>query len=239
MKIAYSLQSPIFGIELSKDAINACLKAVEFLERQGHELTEVDFPIEARPLIQSYYRMNAAETVAMLEPWERAAGRKLTSQDVELLTYALLEAGRKAPVSSYINALAQWDLAARDFTDKIYKDYDLFLTATTAKTAPKIGQELMTAEVLKEMSEISQYEFEQQIEIIEAAFERSLAFTPYNFISNLTGQPALSLPVYVNEETNLPLGIQLWGPKNSEIELLKVAKEFEEAGQFILPKAYQ
>ncbi len=36
----------------------------------------------------------------------------------------------------------------------------------------------MTAEVLKEMSEISQYEFEQQIEIIEAAFERSLAFTP-------------------------------------------------------------
>lgn len=239
LKIAYSLQSPISGIELSKDAINASLKAVEFLERQGHELTEVDFPIEARPLIQSYYRMNAAETVAMLEPWERAARRKLTSQDVELLTYALLEAGRKAPVSSYINALAQWDIAARDFTDKIYKDYDLFLTATTAKTAPKIGQELMTAEVLKEMSEISQYEFEQQIEIIEAAFERSLAFTPYNFISNLTGQPALSLPVYVNEETNLPLGIQIWGPKNSEIELLKVAKEFEEAGQFILPKAYQ
>ena len=50
---------------------------------------------------------------------------------------------------------------------------------------------------------------------------------------------AFSLPVYVNEETNLPLGIQLWGPKNSEIELLKVAEEFEEAGQFILPKAYQ
>ncbi len=32
------------------------------------------------------------------------------------------------------------------------------------------------------------------------------------------------------KKTNLPLGIQLWGPKNSEIELLKVAKEFEEAG---------
>ena len=102
-----------------------------------------------------------------------------------------------------------------------------------------INKSELAVEVLKEMSEISQYEFEQQIEIIEAAFERSLAFTPYNFISNLTGQPALSLPVYVNEETNLPLGIQLWGPKNSEIELLKVAKEFEEAGQFILPKAYQ
>ncbi len=38
-------------------------KGSRVLERQGHELTEVDFPIEARPLIQSYYRMNAAETV--------------------------------------------------------------------------------------------------------------------------------------------------------------------------------
>ena len=70
--------------------IRDSLKAVEFLERQGHELTEVDFPIEARPLIQSYYRMNAAETVAMLEPWERAAGRKLTSQDVEPVSYTHL-----------------------------------------------------------------------------------------------------------------------------------------------------
>lgn len=113
------------------------------------------------------------------------------------------------------------------------------MTPTTAKTAPKIGEELMTEEILTKMSAISQYDFEQQIAIIEAAFERSLAFTPYNFISNLTGQPALSLPIYVNKETNLPLGIQLWGPKNSEIELLKVAKEFENAGQFILPKAYQ
>lgn len=239
LKIAYSLQSPISGIELSDDALKAVKKAVEFLKGRGHELVEIDFPLNARPLIQSYYQMNAAETVAMLEPWEKSAGRQLTSQDVELLTYALLEAGRKAPVTTYINALAQWDQAAETFADKIYADYDLFLTPTTAKTAPKIGEELMTEKILTKMSAISQYDFEQQLAIIESAFERSLAFTPYNFISNLTGQPALSLPIYVNKETNLPLGIQLWGPKNSEIELLKVAKEFENAGQFILPKAYQ
>lgn len=89
LKIAYSLQSPISGIELSDDALKAVKKAVEFLKGQGHELVEIDFPLNARPLIQSYYQMNAAETVAMLEPWEKSAGRQLTSQDVELLTYAL------------------------------------------------------------------------------------------------------------------------------------------------------
>ena len=239
MKIAYSLQSPISGIDLSTDAIKAIQKAVEFLRNRGHELVEIDFPMDAHSLVQSYYRMNVAETIAMLEPWEKSAGRKLGLHDIELLTYALLEAGRKVPVSSYINALVEWDLAAKCFSDKVYAQYDLFLTPTTAKTAPKIGEELIAREVMREMSEMSQYDFAKQIEIIEAAFERSLAFTPYNFISNLTGQPALSLPIYVNEKTNLPLGVQFWGPKNSEIKLLKIAKAFEVAGQFILPEAYR
>ena len=88
LKIAYSLQSQISGIELSDDALKAVKKAVEFLKGQGHELVEIDFPLNARPLIQSYYQMNAAETVAMLEPWEKSAGRQLTSQDVELLKSA-------------------------------------------------------------------------------------------------------------------------------------------------------
>lgn len=239
LKIAYSFQAPIAGISLSQDAKNALQKAVDFLRKQGHELVEIDFPMDARSLIERYYEMNAAETAAMLEPWENAAGRKLTADDIELLSFALLEAGRKAPVSSYIKALDEWDAATVIFEEKIYKHYDIFLTPTSAKTAPKIGEELMSPSVLEKMRHISDYDFAEQIAIIEEAFERSLSFTPYNFISNLTGQPALSLPVYVSAETNLPLGIQLWGRKNSEIQLLEVAQEFENHGQFILPEAYR
>ncbi|QDK70419.1 amidase family protein [Lactococcus protaetiae] len=238
LKIAISFNSPIEGIKISETSKNALKKSIDFLEKQGHEVTEINFPLDARALIQSYYRMNAAETIAMLEPWEKAVGRKITKDDVELLTYALLEAGRKAPVSSYINALDEWDLAAATFEEKIFNQFDLFITPTTAKTAPKIGETLMSAEILEKMTHIAQYDFEQQIKIIEEAFERSLAFTPYNFISNLTGQPALSLPVYVEETTNLPQGVQLWGPKNSELLLLQLALEFEKHGQFVLPEAY-
>lgn len=239
LKIAFSLASPIDEIELSQDAKNAVLKAVKFLEGQGHEVTEIAFPLNARSLIQSYYAMNAAETIAMLEPWERANGRQLTANDIELLSYALLEAGRKAPVSRYINALDEWDAAAAVFEEKVFEQYDLFLTPTTAKTAPKIGEELMSAEIRGKMKHISEFDFPEQVAIIEAAFERSLAYTPYNFISNLTGQPALSLPVYVSQENNLPLGVQLWGRKNSEITLLSLALEFENHGQFVLPEYYR
>ncbi len=89
------------------------------------------------------------------------------------------------------------------------------------------------------MRTIKHEPFDQQIKIIEAAFEPSLAYTPYNFISNLTGQPALSLPVYVSEVTHLPLGVQLWGPKNSELEMLEIALEFENNSQLILPEYYR
>lgn len=66
------------------------------MKEQGHELVEVDFPMNARSLIERYYEMNAAETAAMLEPWEQANGRALNEGDIELLTYALLEAGKKS-----------------------------------------------------------------------------------------------------------------------------------------------
>ncbi len=58
----------------------------------------------------------------------------------------------------------------------------------------------------------------QQIAIIEAAFERSLAFTPYNFISNLTGQPVLSLPIYVNKETEASIG----NSNSGDLKILKL-----------------
>ena len=238
-KIAFSLESPIKGVELSEDAIKAVRKAVQFLKDQGHEVTQVPFPLEATALIRTYYQMNAAETLAMLEPLEKATGKKITPPAIEPLSYALLEAGRNVPVTNYIDALVRWDATAELFSEKIYQDYDLFLTPTTAKTAPKIGEELISPEVLEQLHQIAHYDFEKQMEIIEQAFARSLAFTPYNFISNLTGQPALSLPIYVNEKTNLPLGVQLWGPKNSEILLLQVAKAFEDAGLLLLPEYYR
>lgn len=239
LKIAFSLTSPITGIELSADAKNAVLQAVKFLETQGHELTEIAFPLDARNLIRSYYAMNAAETFAMLEPWEKEHLRRLSLDELELLSYTLLETGRKAPVSSYIHALDEWDQAAATFEEKVFRQYDLFLTPTTAKTAIKIGEELMTSETLEKMRQVTEFPFEQQVALIEEAFERSLTFTPYNFISNLTGQPALSLPTYLSPQSGLPLGIQLWGRKNSERMLLELAQVFENEQQLHLPVIYQ
>ena len=239
LTIAYSFDTPIAGISISDTAKAALQKAIDFLKSQGHHVTEVPFPLDARPLIQAYYQMNAAETYAMLKPWEDARGRHLTKDDVEPLTYALLEAGRHINAASYIQALSSWDTACATFDDTLFSQIDFFLTPTTAKTAPRIDASLIPDDLLEKLANTSNYDLGQQLTHIEQAFESSLAYTPYNFISNLTGQPALSLPVYLEAETNLPQGVQLWGRKNSEILMLRLARQFEAHDQFILPDYYR
>lgn len=239
LTIAYSFDTPIAGIPISDTAKAALQKAIDFLKAQGHHVTEVPFPLDARPLIQAYYQMNAAETYAMLKPWEDARGRHLTKQEVEPLTYALLEAGRHVDAASYIQALSSWDSACATFDDTLFSQFDFFLTPTTAKTAPRIDACLITPDLLEKLTNTRNYDLGQQLTHIEQAFETSLAYTPYNFISNLTGQPAISLPVYLEAETNLPQGVQLWGRKNSEILMLRLARQFEAHDQFILPDYYR
>ena len=239
LNIAFSTATPIAGIDISETAKTALQKTVDFLKAQGHQLTEIAFPLDARPLIQTYYQMNAAETYTMLKPWETAQGRKIRLDDVEPLTYALLETGRKADAASYVQALNAWDAACATFDDKVFKHYDFLLTPTTAKTAPKIGETFITPELLEKMADISRCDFSEQLDIIEQAFETFLTFSPYTFISNLTGQPTLSLPVYLETETNLPQGIQLWGRKNSEILMLQLALQFENHHQLVLPDFYR
>jgi amidase len=59
-----------------------------------------------------------------------------------------------------------------------------------------------------------------------ATFESSSHFTPYTPFVNVTGQPAISLPMYLGDD-GLPLGVQLIGRPVSEGLLLSLAAQLE------------
>jgi Asp-tRNA(Asn)/Glu-tRNA(Gln) amidotransferase A subunit family amidase len=58
--------------------------------------------------------------------------------------------------------------------------------------------------------------------------ERNLAWVPYTQLANVTGRPAISLPLHRTPE-GLPLGVQLVGPLRSEALLLRLARQLEQA----------
>ena len=59
-------------------------------------------------------------------------------------------------------------------------------------------------------------------------FERQKEFTPFTALFNLTGQPAITLPLYWND-AGLPIGIQLVGRPYDEVTLISLATQLEQA----------
>ena len=62
--------------------------------------------------------------------------------------------------------------------------------------------------------------------------ERSGLFTPYTSLFNVTGQPAISLPLSTSPD-GLPIGVQLVGPPLGDALLLRVASQLEAARPWV------
>ena len=93
---------------------------------------------------------------------------------------------------------------------KFYQSYDLLLTPTLAIRPFELGYITM-----KETD-------------TDAYWERFFRCIPFTAQQNLTGQPAISLPLAMSDD-GLPIGIQLAGPFGEEAKILRVAGQLEQA----------
>lgn len=229
-RIAYSLESPVLS-EVSEEAKEAVLNTVNWLQSQGHTAAEKTPPIDGIDLMKSYYIMNSGETTAMLEGIEKKLSRKLTIDDMELVTWVLFSAGKTISAAQYSNTLNTWDRAAEVMAE-FNKDYDLYITPATADSAPEVDYPWQDESTLERMRNIAQMNSEEQQQVVWDMFGLSLPVTPFGMQANLTGQPSISLPVHLTKE-GLPLGVQITAPKGKENWLLAIGRDMEADGRFI------
>ena len=81
-------------------------------------------------------------------------------------------------------------------------------------------------------SNISGVSGNKQQELIYEMFLPSLTYTPFTQLANLTGQPAMSVPVHLSEE-GLPLGVQVMAQKGEEHRLLQLAFQLEQTDLWV------
>jgi len=234
LKIAYSLKTPLKDVELSEDGKKAVLKAVDFLRKQGFTVEEVkEFPIDGYEGIRTY-------TIGAIGGGYTAAAnlaKEKNKRDLDPATYAL-------GTSSYNGKNANTDISsAKPATvyfnqmNEFYKKYDLFLMATNAVTAPsndkkvdpyvdpKVEEQLYNINKIKDPKE--------RFNLLVKQWEPMMRRTPFTWLFNLTGNPAISLPVY-KSANNLPLGVMFAAKNNSEKILLEMGQLFQDNNQFIM-----
>ena len=234
LKIAYSLKTPLKDVELSEDGKKAVLKAVDFLKKQGFTVEEVnEFPIDGYEGIRTY-------TIGAIGGGYTVPAKTATEEnkrDLDPATYALGTSSYKGktintdvssakPATEYINQM-----------NEFYKKYDLFLMATNAVTAPSNDKKIdpyVDPKVEEKLYNINKIRNpKERFDLLVKQWEPMMRRTPFTWLFNLTGNPAISLPVY-KSENNLPLGVMFAGRNNSEKILLEMGQLFQNNNQFIL-----
>jgi len=211
LRIAMTAKPPLAGAEVDPQVLASTRATAELLRSLGHEVVEDD-PDWQRPdtmhLFTALFGPAICSQIAMME---MIGGRAPTEDDMESLSWALwnlcknqIDSVQAMGAGFLLQAFARQIITWAD-------SYDAVLTPTLAELPLPLGT-MSTTDRENPM----------------AGFTRSASFTPFTAVCNITGQPAISLPLHQSEE-GLPIGMQLIGKPAQEGALLALAAQLESA----------
>ena len=233
LKIAYTLKTPLKDLELSEVAKKAILETVDFLRKEGFTVEEVkEFPIDGYEGIKTYTVGGIGEESYV------AAVKNVTEQNKRQLdptTYGL-------GTSSYTGPNANTDVSSvkplSTFIDQMnafYKKYDLFLVPTNAVTAPSNDKKVdpyIEPDIAEQLYNINKIKDpKERFNLLTKQWLPMTRRSPYTWVFNLSGNPAISLPTYLSDK-NLPFGVMFAAKDNSEKVLLEIGQYFQDRHQF-------
>jgi len=149
----------------------------------------------------------AADTETSMRAFETALGRPIEDEEIEPRNAVYREIGRALEVVTYLQSRAWLGIWARRMADW-WMEYDLLVTPTVGAPPPELGW--FTAGGA------------------ESEGPRIVSFIPYTAQFNMTGQPAISLPLHWTQ-AGLPVGVQLVAAFGREDLLIRVAAQLEQA----------
>ena len=233
LKIAYTLKTPLKDLELSEVAKKAILETVAFLRKEGFTVEEVkEFPIDGYEGIKTYTVGGIGEESYV------AAVKNVTEENKRQLdptTYGL-------GTSSYMGPNANTDVSSvkplSTFIDQMnafYKKYDLFLVPTNAVTAPSNDKKVdpyIEPDIAEQLYNINKIKDpKERFNLLTKQWLPMTRRSPYTWVFNLSGNPAISLPTYLSDK-NLPFGVMFAAKDNSEKVLLEIGQYFQDKHQF-------
>ncbi len=229
LRIAATIE-PWMGSTVSDDCVKGMEETCKLLQELGHEVVQDTPKIDGGAFSMAFLTVIMAETRADIEFVCQLAGVKPSPAHFEPMTYAMGLIGQAISASEYTNGVRLLQAAARDVA-RFMEKYDALLTPTVSIPPFKIGDLQSTpAEIalMKVVNTLHVGGLLHSMGIVKQLAARVFEFIPYTPVFNVTGQPAMSVPLYWNKD-GLPIGMQFAGRFGDEATLFRLAGQLERA----------
>jgi amidase len=212
LRIAFTTVAPT-GVPVHADCIAAVQEAAGLCADLGHEVEEATPQLNAEMLVKSFTTIWWAGIAWMADSLSFAVGKEPAQNDFEPGTWFLIELGRRQSAPAYLLAVQTMQVYARRIAHFMER-YDVWLTPTLAEPPLPLGS------------------FDSTPDDPLAGMRRAALFVPFTPICNATGQPAMSVPLYWNNE-GLPVGTHFVGRFGDEATLFRLAAQLEAAKPWV------
>jgi amidase len=199
LRIARSLSCAVEGVEVHPDCVAAYEEASKLLESLGHDVVDIDLPFGPDAVPAFVTLWYAMATLAPIAPEQE-------SQLLPLTRY-LRGKGLELKAADLMFAQAYLQAITRPALTML-NDYDAVLTPTLASPPVSVG-------------------YFDEVEPAQN-FERQMKFTPWTALFNVSGQPAVSVPLHWTAG-GLPIGVMLAGRLGDEATLISLSAQLEAA----------
>jgi len=211
------------------EAVAAVDAAVRVLTDLGHHVEVLpqapfDDAVLARDFLLTWF-VNVAWKVA---DTKRLTGAPDLAFERETLLMAAL--GRATSSVDYVDAIQRRHEHTRRLGE-FFESYDLLLTPTLATPPPLVGAFELPVSLQRATDVLLRTRTARLLrytKIVDDMIDENLGWVPYTQLANLTGRPAISLPLHWTAD-GLPLGVQFVAPLAGESLLIRLAAQLEQA----------
>ena len=206
LRIAMTSRPPN-GAPVESEILDVFKDAAKVLADLGHNVEEADPEIDRESVIPTFRTVSAGNVAATLR--SHPAGRTPGPDDVERVTAAAARMGEEMSGADYVRATQAAHRLGRQMA-AFHAGYDVLLTPALGMLPPKLGW------------------IDMMLEDADEYWNRVFSFSPFTVWFNITGQPAITLPMGMST-AGLPISVQLVAPYGDEATLVRLAAQLETA----------
>jgi amidase len=229
LRIAFT-DKPFLGKRVHEDCKRALAETASLLESLGHTVVEDAPTVDGEALSVAFITMLCANVTADIRDLAALAGRQPKPSDFEISTWGLGMLGRTLTAKDYLAAVRTLQYAART-VGRFFEQYDVLLTPTLASPPVRVGELALPkfeAAALRLVAGLPVGWLLDALGLVKPIAAKTFDFVPYTPLFNVTGQPAMSVPLHWNAD-GLPIGMQFVGRYADEATLFRLAGQLERA----------